>query len=202
MACLGAAALRLVGGEPTSSSSGPVGAFVSGGPSVPVAAAGPRASTTPVRANDDLSRVCEGWYYPAAPRYAGRAPHPISVGVRDQPSETSHRIKAAVEVPYTVEEKVRSAWTPAPAKAQLVACVTLIRTGAAVKKCPGVSVVRAVHSLAVHEVATGRKLLDKQLDGDVLRCPNAVPLGTGGTVPAAVSDRRLYAQLSRLVMKK
>ena len=44
---------------------------------------GPRAATYPVRNDDDLARVCDGWYYPQSPKFAGKAPHQISVGVVD-----------------------------------------------------------------------------------------------------------------------
>lgn len=201
VACLGTAAFRVLDGDEPAATSRPVGSFASPAPSASTGSAGPRASTTPVRGGDDLGRVCEGWFYPGSPRYAGKAPHQISIGVRDQPREPAHRIKAALDVPYTVKERTRAAWMPSnPAKSQLMACVTLTGVGSAVRACPEkITLKRGTYVLAVFEVATGRKLVQRQVDGDVLRCPNAVPLGTGDTIATTVSDSQLYRLLDKYV---
>ncbi|GID26211.1 hypothetical protein [Paractinoplanes brasiliensis] len=199
LACLGTAAVQVFGGD---TSSGPVGSFV---PVQPSASAQPgktpKASSLPVRGSDDLGRVCEGWFYPDSPRYSGRGPHRIAIGVRGQ--EPFYRVKAAVDVPHTVKRAVREAWMPDDAtEAELVACVTLARTGAQVTTCGKAALKRGVYVLALHEVATGRRLLRREVNGDVLRCPNVIPLGAGDTIPTTVSDGFLYSVLDRYVTRK
>ena len=203
VASLGAAALQVFGGEQQEAARS-VGAFASPAPSAAAPTAAPRRSTTPVRDEDDLSRVCEGWYFPGSPRYAGKAPHQISIGVRDQAQEPGHRVKAALDVPYTLKERTRQAWMPSdPAKSQLMACVTLSAVGGAVKTCPEkVTLRRGTYVLAVFEVATGRRLVQRQVAGDVVRCPNAIPLGAGDTIPTTVSDGQLYRLLDRYVVSQ
>ncbi|MBU2662735.1 hypothetical protein KOI35_04370 [Actinoplanes bogorensis] len=198
VAVLGAAIFTVVGGGDPA---GPVGSFVSAQPGAPKADnTKPKASSFPVRASDDLARVCEGWFYPDSPRYDGRAPHQISIAVRDQSSDTTHRVKAALDVPPTLRAKTREAWMPSqPAKSQLVACVTLDKTGTQVKKCDQVALKRGVFTVAVYEVATHRELVKREVTGDVVRCPNVIPLGTGDTIATTVSDRTLYRLLDDYV---
>jgi hypothetical protein len=164
------------------------------------APAGPRPSASPVKEAADLALVCEGWYYPASPRYAGRPPHQISVGVVDTPGASPHRIRAAIDVPYSLTKATRDAWLPSdPAKSQLVACVTLVKSGTQVKKCAELPMVRGVYQVALYEVATGRRLLQKQLFGDAVTCPNVAP---PGTLASTVSDGVLYQLLRGYVTKK
>ncbi|MGK5678239.1 hypothetical protein [Actinoplanes sp. URMC 104] len=201
VACLGAALAQILGGDDSGTTAGWAEGQPSSRPSAAVQA-GPRASRTPVRVSDDLSRVCEGWYYPASPRYSGRGPHPISIGVSDQPEPVTHRIKAALDVPHNLGADTREAWMPSdPAKSELVACLTLTRTTDVVKTCGKVTLKRGVHALAVYEVATGRKLAQRQINGDVVRCPNVIPLGSGDTIATTVSDRYLYLLLNEYVTK-
>ncbi|WP_127501780.1 hypothetical protein [Actinoplanes solisilvae] len=204
VASVGTAALQVFGGEQQASANRSVGAFASPTPSGTSVNAAPKPSTTPVRNGDDLGKVCAGWYFPGAPRYAGKAPHQISIGVRDQAQEPAHRVKAALDVPYTLKEKTRAAWMPSnPAKSQLMACVTLSGVGSAVKTCPPkLTLKRGTYALTVIEVATGRKLVQRQVTGDVVRCPNAVPLGTGDTIATTVSDGQLYRLLDKYVVSQ
>ncbi|MFF5079348.1 hypothetical protein ACFY36_20010 [Actinoplanes sp. NPDC000266] len=162
--------------------------------------AGPHPSASPVRRADDLALVCEGLYYPKSPRYTGRAPHQISVGVTDTTTGGSHRIRAALDIPYSLTKPVRDAWLPSdPTKSQLVACLTLTKNGTPIRKCDTHELARGVYTLSLYEVATGRRLLRKQLFGDAATCPNVVPVGAGPTIPSAVSDKVLYQQLQKFV---
>ncbi|MBM2622868.1 hypothetical protein JIG36_45940 [Actinoplanes sp. LDG1-06] len=194
IACLGTAALQVTGGG----SESPLGAFATVTPSAPARPQKPKASPVPVRASDDLGRVCEGWYYPDSPRYDGRGPHRIAIGVAG--TDRLYRVKAALDVPHTLKRSVREAWMPSdPAQSELVACVTLARTGSRLTTCEKVALKRGVHVLALYEVATGRKLLQREVNGDVTRCPNVIPLGTGDTIATTVSDGYLYSVLDRYV---
>ncbi|XVV11054.1 hypothetical protein ACQP2X_40390 [Actinoplanes sp. CA-131856] len=172
------------------------------GPSASASAspAGPRPSAAPVKRADDLALVCEGLYYPKSPRYTGRAPHQISVGVTDTLTGGPHRIRAALDVPYGLSKPLRDAWLPSdPTKSQLVACLSLTKNGTLIRKCDTHELARGVYNLSLYEVATGRRLLQKQLFGDAATCPNVVPVGTGPTIPSAVSDKVLYQQLQKFV---
>ncbi|XVU23697.1 hypothetical protein ACQPZJ_41655 [Actinoplanes sp. CA-054009] len=163
--------------------------------------AGPHPSASPVKRAEDLAQVCEGLYYPKSPRYAGKAPHQISVGVADSVTGSTHRIRAALDIPYNLTKPLRDAWLPSdPTKSQLVACLTLVKNGTPIKKCDTHQMVRGVYTLSLYEVATGRRLLAKQLFGDAATCPNVVPVGAAPTIPSAVSDKVLYQQLKNFVV--
>ncbi|MEU8813548.1 hypothetical protein [Actinoplanes sp. NPDC048796] len=161
----------------------------------------PRPSAAPVKRTDDLAQVCEGVFYPKSPRYTGRAPHQISVGVTDSLTGPHRRIRAAVDIPDSLAKPLRDAWLPSdPAKSQLVACVTLTKSGTPIRKCDTHQLARGVYTLSLYEVATGRRLLKKQLYGDATTCPNAVPVGTAPTIASTVSDKVLYQQLKNFVV--
>ncbi|SNY57116.1 hypothetical protein SAMN05421748_11860 [Paractinoplanes atraurantiacus] len=174
------------------------------GPSTAASAstpAGPHPSASPVKRADDLALVCEGLYYPKSPRYAGRAPHQISVGVTDSLTGGPHRMRAALDIPHSLTKPLRDAWLPSdPTKSQLVACLTLTKNGTAIKKCDTLQLARGVYTLSLYEVATGRRLMQKQLFGDAATCPNVVPVGAGPTLPSTVSDKVLYQQLKNFVV--
>jgi hypothetical protein len=172
---------------------------------------GPRASTYPVREDDDLARVCDGWYYPQSPKYTGKAPHPISVGTVDSKEFKSRYMSSYISVPYDLGASVRKAWAPEkPAKSQLMACVDLTSTGTkVVKKCKfdtpkpaRLPMKTATYRLALYEVATGRKLVDKRVSGEDEDCPTFVMMGADRTVYSKVGDRQLYELLRNYVMKK
>jgi hypothetical protein len=172
--------------------------------------AGPEASTYPVREDKDLERVCDNVYYPQSPKYAGAAPHQISIGVVDSKDFPSRLFRSYMDVPYSLPEKVRNAWRPKDlGKTQLMACVDLVSTGAQVKKCTfddpkpeQIVMKRGTYRLRLYEVATGRKLLEKQLAGSDKNCPTMVLLGSDRTLRTAVADRDLYELLRSYVMKK
>ncbi|MET0426090.1 MAG: hypothetical protein ABW046_19630 [Actinoplanes sp.] len=176
------------------------------------AVTGPRPSTYPVREADDLGRVCEGWYYPQSPKYAGKAPHQINVGKVTSKDFDSRLVSSFVSVPYNLSEKTRDAWWPKdPGKSQLMACVDLKKTGAQLKTCKfddpksditKVPLKQGVYQLRLYEVATGKKLLDKPVTGEGEDCPPMVLLGADRSIYSEVDDRQLYELLRKYVMKK
>ena len=175
----------------------------------PAAPAGPRAATYPVRELDDLSRVCDGWYYPQSPKFAGKAPHQIAVGVVDSTVLPSRHVMSAVTVP-DLKESIWRAWMPEkPGKTQLVACVDLTRSGATLKSCKyddpkpeTVAMKQGFFRLRLYEAATGKKLLERKLTGEDEKCPSVVFLAGGESLYSEVDDRQLYELLRGFVMKK
>ncbi len=170
---------------------------------------GPKASSYPVREHDDLNRVCDKWYYPQSPKFAGKAPHQIAVGVVDRKDFPSRIVRSSVDVPYSLNEKSWRAWMPSDAaKTQLMVCVDLKTTGKQVKKCTyedpkdeQIPLVRATYQVRLYEVATGRKLLDKQVTGNDDKCPGMILLGSDRTIYTGVDDRDLYEMFRGYVMK-
>jgi hypothetical protein len=171
---------------------------------------GPRASTYPVRDAKDLGRVCDGWYYPQSPRFAGRAPHQISVGVVDSTALPSRHMMSSVSVP-DLKESIWRAWIPSdPAKTQLVGCVDLVRTGGTVKSCKfddpkpeKIAMKKAVYRVRLFEAATGKQLLDKAtVNGEDEDCPSLVYLMGDESLLSKVGDRQLYEFYRPYVMRK
>jgi hypothetical protein len=171
--------------------------------------AGPKASTYPVREHDDLNRVCDEWYYPQSPKFAGKGPHQIAVGVVDRKDFPSRIVKSSVDVPYSLNEKAWRAWMPSDAaKTQLMVCVDLLTTGKQVRKCTfedpkdeQIPMIRATYQVRLFEVSTGRKLVDKKMTGSDDNCPSMVLLGSDRTIYTAVDDRDLYEMFRSYVMK-
>jgi hypothetical protein len=162
-----------------------------------------------VRNDDDLARVCDGWYYPQSPKFAGKGPHQIAMGVVDSVLLPSRHIRAAVTVP-DLRESIWRAWIPEKAaKTQLVACVDLTRSGSRLKSCKyddpkpeTIGMTQAFYRLRLYEAATGRKLLDRPVTGEDEKCPSAVFLAQGEGLYSEVDDRQLYELLKGFVMKK
>jgi hypothetical protein len=194
---------------PTREAPDPFATAPDAGPSESVSPSGPRAATYPVRNDDDLARVCDGWSYPRSPKFAGKAPHQISVGVVDSLKLPGRHILAAVTVPE-LRESIWRAWIPEnAAKTQLVACVDLTRSGGKLKSCKyddprpeTVGMTQGFYRLRLYETATGRKLLDKPVTGEDEKCPSAIFLAQGEGLYSEVDDRQLYELLNRFVMKK
>jgi hypothetical protein len=171
---------------------------------------GPRASTYPVREDDDLNRVCDGWYYPQSPKFAGKAPHQISVGVIDSTALPSRNIMSSVSVP-DLRESIWRAWMPTdPTKTQLVGCVDLVKTGGTLKSCKfddpkpeKIAMKRATYRVRLYETATGKKLVDKAaVTGEDEDCPSLVFLMGNEPILSKVGDRQLYEFFRPYVMKK
>jgi hypothetical protein len=178
-------------------------------PEVESEPAGPKASSYPVREHDDLNRVCDEWYYPQSPKFAGKGPHQIAVGVVDRKDFPSRIVKSSVDVPYSLNEKSWRAWMPSDAaKTQLMVCVDLLTTGKQVKKCTyedpkdeQIPLIRATYQVRLFEVSTGRKLVDKKVAGNDTECPSMILLGSDRTIYTGVDDRDLYEMFRGYVMK-
>ena len=170
---------------------------------------GPRASTYPVREDDDLARVCDGWYYPTSPKFTGKAPHQISVGVIDTKVVPNRIFKSSVSVP-DLKESIWRAWMPTtPAKSQLVGCVDLVRSAGKVATCnfddpkpEKIQMNQAFYRVRLYETATGRKLLDKPVTGEDEKCPTLVFLIGEKNIYSEVSDRQIYELFRPFVMRK
>jgi hypothetical protein len=173
--------------------------------------AGPRAATYPVREDEDLARVCDQWYYPTAPKYAGKGPHQISVGMVNDRAGGSRLVSPyVVDVPYSLATSVQNAWqAEKPAKSQLMACVDLTSVGGKVKTCKytdpkpeTLTMRRGTYQLRVFEVATGRKVMEKKLAGENEECPSFVLVQEDKTIYSAPDGRQLYELLRSYVVKK
>lgn len=182
----------------------------------PAGSAAPAASAPPakgpsshaVRTDDDLALVCDGAFYPKSPKFAGKAPHQISVGVVDQLVRPHRHMLAAVTVP-DLRESAWRAWIPEkPAKSQLVACVDLVRAGKKIRSCSyddpkmKVDLDQGFYRLRLFEAATGKKLLEKSVTGSASGCPSVVFLLGGQALFSEVSDSQLYGALKGYVMRK
>jgi hypothetical protein len=200
----------LAAGHPSGATpSAPGTATSAEGAVTPAAATSPGPIARPVRSDDDLARVCDGWYYPQSPKFAGRAPHQISVGVIDSALAPRRHMLSAVRVPDQ-KESVWRAWTPDnAAKSQLVACVDLTKAGKRLRTCKypnqkpaTIALDQGVYRVRLYEAATGRKLLDKPVTGADGNCPSVVFPAEGDSLYSEVNDNQLYGLLRVFVMKQ
>jgi hypothetical protein len=88
----------------------------------------------------------------------------------------------------------------------MVACLDRVSTGGTIRRCTyddpkpdTVTLVQAKWRLRVHEVATGRKLLEKALSGDDRACPFVALVGADKKIYSTVSDKTVLANLRNLV---
>lgn len=164
------------------------------------AAAGPpeaSASDYPVSTTEDLSRVCDRWYYPQSPKFTGPAPHPIGVSVKDRLDLPSRLNESFYEHPsFDLKE---------PAKAQLVACVDLVEGGKNVRTCKfddpkpdSLPLKEGVYQLTLYEVATRRTIFQKRVIG-AGDCPYVTLIGADRTLFTDVTERQLYETLRQYV---
>jgi hypothetical protein len=89
---------------------------------------------------------------------------------------------------------------------RLVACVDLTQTGKKIKTCKfdegqKIPMREAKYRLALYEVATGKKVLEKTLTGEDEECPFMVLLGADRNVYSQVGDRQFYETLKKYVEK-
>ncbi|MCO1597186.1 hypothetical protein M8C17_18690 [Micromonospora sp. RHAY321] len=171
-------------------------------------AQGPQASAYPAEKIEDLNRVCdEDIYYPELPKRAGKAPHPVVLLLSDTPGL---RYKDdGYYYDLGLSAKVEQTWASEdPRKVQMVACLDRVSTGAKIRNCKfddpkpqTLPLVRTGWRLRVYEAATGRKLLDKAMNGDDQKCPFVVMVGADKKIYAEVSDRAAIAALRNLVTK-
>lgn len=159
----------------------------------------PQAAARPVRGATDLDQVCGNTYFPAAPKYRGKAPHPIVISARDRLDLDQRSTRTLNRYAYGSKLAQRT-WAPAPAKAQLVACLDLIGGGAKVKDCPGDGKAKLPlkvgrYRLSLYEVATRRKIAEATLDGADKACPWVVMTGADQTLYTTLDDTQLYRVL-------
>jgi hypothetical protein len=170
---------------------------------------GPRASSYPVRKPDDLQRVCDQWYYPKSPKVKSSGIQPVSIFTRDSKDFDSRTETTLYDIPNWYTAKKQKAWDPkSPAKVRLVSCVDLVSSGKKLRTCKfddpkglKVPMREGTFRLALYEVATGKKLVDKRLKGKNKECPFLVLLGADRTIYSQVDDRQIYDLLKKYVEK-
>jgi hypothetical protein len=169
---------------------------------------GPEASSYPAEKIYDFNRVCdENVYYPEQPKRAGKAPHPVVLLVSDGDGVRSSN--GTYYFDEGLSDSVKNTWAPeSPAKVQMVACLDREKEGAKIRTCKyddpkglSISLMKASWRLRVYEAATGKKLLDKAMNGDDKACPYFVLYGPDKKIYAQVSDRAAVNALKGLVKK-
>ncbi|WIM94615.1 hypothetical protein ACTOB_006655 [Actinoplanes oblitus] len=165
----------------------------------PAASVAPRAATRPVRTATDLDQVCGSTYFPAAPKFRGKAPHPMVISVRDRLDLSQRSTRTLNRFAYGSKLAQRT-WAPPAAKAQLVACLDLIGGGAKLKDCAGDGRTKLPlkvgrYRLSLYEVATRRKVAEVTLAGAEKDCPWVVMTGSDPTLYTTVNDNQLYRAL-------
>ncbi|WP_246248055.1 hypothetical protein [Micromonospora maritima] len=187
---------------PGPTASGPTG-------SAEPAPQGPQASDFAASEIADLNDVCDGvLYYPQSPKRAGKAPHPVALLVGDAPGG-QRRHDNGYYYDEGLSKPVERIWaSDDPKTVQMVACLDRVSTGTTIRTCryddpkpDTLTLLKATYRLRVHEVATGRKLLDKTMGGDDQACPYVVLVGADKKIYAEVSDRSLLAALRNLVKR-
>ncbi|MFD0516751.1 DUF805 domain-containing protein [Paractinoplanes durhamensis] len=170
--------------------------------------AGSKRSTTPVRVNADLLRVCDGWYYPAAPTFTGLSPHPALIGVRDRTFGDDRLVRPKLHLPYPATKPLKEAWYPTdPTTVQVVACVDQVGSGGArLTDCAvsepspqAVPMKAADYQVTVYEVATRRRLAQEKLSGAEQSCGLLVVVGSDGVAYADLSDDQLIGLLAKYI---
>jgi hypothetical protein len=168
---------------------------------------GPRASSYAVRTREDLSRVCEQWYYPQSPKYKAGSTNPVGVQIKDV-EELGWRPQSIYISSYDNPGATQKAWDPEnPAKARLVACMHRIDDGKKLRNCKfdepktTVPMREGVFRLSLYEVATGKKLAEKKVTGEAEECPFMVMLSGDRTLYSGVDDRQLYETFRKYVEK-
>jgi hypothetical protein len=175
------------------------------------AAQGPHASDAAIKDIDDLRDLCdENTFFPKAPKYQGKAPHPVAIMVRDR-KDMDTRINETVYDPGYSSSKSRSdAWDVYfhPAKVQLTACVDLVSSGAKVKTCKfddpkpdSLPLKVGTYQLTLFETATRKQLFTKKITGDDRTCPTVVLLGSDHTLYTGITDHTYVSALKKFVEK-
>jgi len=170
---------------------------------------GPRASSYPVRKPDDLQRVCDQWYYPKSPKVKSSGTQPVSIFAQDSKDFDTKHEATLFDIPNWYTKPKQQAWDPSsPGKVRLVACVDLVQSGKKVKSCKyddpkglKIPLREAKYKLALYEVATGKKVIEKTLSGEDDECPFMVLLGADRNVYSQVGDRQYYELLKKYVEK-
>ena len=168
---------------------------------------GPQASSTPVRTDQDLQRVCDSWYFPQSPKYQESAVNSVSVLVKDSKEFPTRTEKTLYDIPRR-SGAAKQAWDPpSPQNVRLVACVDLEETGKKVRSCQfeepdgKLPMRQGIYRMSLYEVATGRKITEKRMTGEDQDCPFFVLLGSDRTVYSQVADRQIFETLRGFVEK-
>ncbi|OJF11705.1 DUF805 domain-containing protein [Couchioplanes caeruleus] len=173
-----------------------------------VATAGSRRSAYPVRQIADLTRVCDGWYYPKAPRYTGLAPHPIVTASRNRLLNDAWEVSENFEAPDVAWPPAKDAWRPSdPTKVRVVACADRVATRSKVRTChvdskppADVTMKQAVFRVTLYEVATRNKLMQTRMTGDNEDCgPIFILVDQHDQTYTSISDRQMWETLRRYV---
>ena len=181
---------------------GRVASGVSASPSVGVSA-GYAASSYAVRHVDDLIRVCDRWYYPQSPPYAGTGVHPITVKTQEHKDYGTRTTLKLTDLPSS--SQARAAWEPPdPGTIQLVGCLDRVEGGRTIRSCTfdtpepdNVPLNEGIYQLTLWEVATHNKVAEFRMTGEKDTCPTIVLLGADRTIYSTVSDRQLTETLGR-----
>ncbi|MEU4221565.1 hypothetical protein [Actinoplanes sp. NPDC026623] len=169
---------------------------------------GSKRSSYPVRKAEDLSRVCDGWYYPKAPKYTGLAPHSIVMSSQNDKALDSWLVLTIYDLPYDTADAVKNAWAPKnPAKVQLMACAEAVSIGPKVATChvdkpkpKKVPMKVSNFRVTLYEVATRRKLAQVRMKGEDETCgPFLILVGADGATYTDLDDRQLIEALRRYV---
>ncbi|WP_157441216.1 hypothetical protein [Actinoplanes awajinensis] len=168
----------------------------------------PQAATHPVRSADDLELVCGSTYYPTAPKFAGKAVHPIAISARGRLDMDQRSSRTLARVALGGSAVARRAWAPAVTRVQLVACLDLIGGSAKLKDCksdeakkPVLPLMVGRYKLTVYEAATRRKVTETTLEGADKACPWVVMTGSDRTVYSQVTDDQLFRVLRKPVIQ-
>jgi hypothetical protein len=172
---------------------------------------GPQASPYAVKDVDDLDRVCDdNVFFPQSPKYAGKAPHPIAIMIRDR-KDMDTRIAESVYSPgYSSSKSRTDAWNVYfhPTRAQLTACVDLVGSGGKVKTCKfddpkpdSLPLKVGTYQITLFETATHKQLFSKKINGDDRACPTVVLLGSDRTLYTGITDRYYVELLKKFVEK-
>ncbi|MDI6103497.1 hypothetical protein QLQ12_33295 [Actinoplanes sp. NEAU-A12] len=166
-------------------------------------AAGPRAAGHGVRGEEDLHRVCEDWFYPSAPKFRGEGPNPVVISERAAPEAEYRTVRTLNQAAFSGPAAQRRTWAPEPAQARLVVCLDVIGAGKPIRDCASGSktlpLVEGRYRMTVYEVATHRKVAEKDLTGADRACPFVILSSAGNQLHSAVKDRQLLDLLRESV---
>jgi hypothetical protein len=171
---------------------------------------GPQASDTPAAEVNDLGGVCDGeTYFPKSPKRAGKAPHPVALLVNDDDYDVWYQ-DSTFYYSEGLSKAAKRTWAPDDPKAvQMVGCLERVSSGSKIRSCTytdpkkeTITLLRANWKLRVYEAATGRKLLEKAMPADDLKCPYVVLVKADKKAYAEVSDKAKVSALRKLVTTK
>jgi hypothetical protein len=174
-------------------------------------AQGPQASTDAVKDINDLDDVCDdNVFFPKAPKYTGKAPHPIAIMIKDRKDMDTRISDTVYDVGYSSSKSRTDAWDvyTHPAKAQLTACVDLVGSGSKLKTCKfddpkpdSLPLKTGTYQLTLFETATHKQLFAKKITGDDRTCPTVVLLGADHTLYTGITDKAYVSALKKFVEK-